>query len=55
LTSRVVIEQAKGEISERAHVDLAEAFNRLRSYARNNLLHLTDAAQAAIDRHLTLA
>ena len=30
LTSRVVIEQAKGVISERAGVDLAEAFSRLR-------------------------
>ena len=35
LTSRVVIEQAKGVISERAGVDLAEAFSRLRAYARN--------------------
>ena len=38
LTSRVVIEQAKGVISERAGVDLAEAFSRLRAYARNGNL-----------------
>ena len=49
LTSRVVIEQAKGVISERASVDLAEAFTRLRSYARNRNLRLTDVAQAAVD------
>jgi GAF domain-containing protein len=49
LTSRIVIEQAKGVISERAGVDLAEAFSRLRSYARGNNLRLTDVAQAATE------
>jgi GAF domain-containing protein len=49
LTSRVVIEQAKGVISERAGVDLAEAFARLRRYARNHNLRLTDVAKAAVD------
>ncbi len=49
LTSRVVIEQAKGVISERAGVDLAEAFARLRAYARNGNHRLTDVAQAAVD------
>jgi GAF domain-containing protein len=49
LTSRVVIEQAKGVISERAGIDLAEAFSRLRAHARNHNLRLTDVAQAAID------
>ena len=48
LTSRIVIEQAKGVIAERAGVSLAEAFSRLRSYARNHNLRLTDVAQAAI-------
>src|SRR6266581_3380951 len=48
LTSRVVIEQAKGVISERADVDLAEAFARLRTYARNRNLRLTEVAEAAI-------
>ena len=52
LTSRVVIEQAKGVISERASTDLAEAFSRLRAYARNNNLRLTDVAQAAVDGSL---
>jgi GAF domain-containing protein len=49
LTSRVVIEQAKGVLAERAGVDLAEAFSRLRAYARSSNLRLTDVAQAAID------
>ena len=49
LTSRIVIEQAKGVISERTGVDLAEAFSRLRAYARNHNLRLTDVARAAID------
>jgi len=49
LTSRVVIEQAKGVIAERADADLAEAFSRLRTYARNHNLRLTDVAQAAVD------
>ncbi len=49
LSSRVVIEQAKGVISERASVDLAEAFTRLRAYARSRNHRLTDVARAAID------
>src|SRR5260370_22072173 len=48
LTSRVVIEQAKGVIAERADVDLAEAFSRLRRYARNHNLRLTEVAEAAV-------
>jgi GAF domain-containing protein len=49
LTSRVVIEQAKGVLAERAGIDLAEAFSRLRGYARSGNLRLTDVARAAID------
>ncbi|MHB1446488.1 MAG: GAF and ANTAR domain-containing protein [Acidimicrobiales bacterium] len=52
LTSRVLIEQAKGVISERAGVSLAEAFSRLRGYARSHNLRLTDVAQAAIENRL---
>jgi GAF domain-containing protein len=49
LTSRIVIEQAKGVISERAGVDLTEAFSRLRVFARNSNRRLTDVAQATVD------
>ena len=45
----MAIEQAKGVVSERAGVTLAEAFSRLRAYARNRNLRLTDVAQAAVD------
>jgi GAF domain-containing protein len=49
LTSRIIIEQAKGVIAERAGIDLAEAFARLRAYARGHNLLLTAVAQAAVD------
>ena len=52
LTSRIIIEQAKGVIHERAGIDMSQAFARLRKYARNNSLRLTDVAQAAIDGSL---
>jgi GAF domain-containing protein len=48
LTSRIVIEQAKGVISERAGIDLAEAFARLRTHSRNTNQRLTDVAHAAV-------
>ncbi len=49
LDSRVVIEQAKGVISERAGIDLSEAFTRLRQYSRNHAIRLAVVAQAAVD------
>ncbi len=52
LTSRIVIEQAKGVISERAGIGLAEAFGRMRNYARHHNLRLTDVAQAAVNGSL---
>ena len=49
LTSRIVIEQAKGVISERAGISLAEAFGGMRDYARHHNRRLTEVAQAAVD------
>lgn len=49
LTSRIIIEQAKGVIFERARVDMADAFALLRTHARSHNLLLTDVAKAAID------
>jgi AmiR/NasT family two-component response regulator len=41
-------------LAGRAGVDLAEAFSRLRAYARNSKLRLTDVAQATIAGTLDL-
>ena len=49
MTSRIVIEQAKGVIAERAGTSLAEAFSRLRAYARHHNRLLTEVARAAVD------
>jgi GAF domain-containing protein len=48
LTSRIVIEQAKGVIAERARVDMDDAFARLRAYARNNNRGLTEVAEGLV-------
>ena len=55
LNSRIVIEQAKGVVSERASIDMEESFSRLRSYARSHNLRLRDVAQQVIDRTLDSA
>ena len=49
LNSRVVIEQAKGKLAERAGLDMDQAFAVLRSYARDRNLRLSEVAQAFID------
>jgi GAF domain-containing protein len=55
LNSRITIEQAKGAIAERAHIDMDEAFRRLRAYARDQNARLTDVAEAVVARTLTAA
>jgi GAF domain-containing protein len=44
LNSRIVIEQAKGRVSQSAGVDMDQAFKRLRGHARNHNLHLSQLA-----------
>ena len=45
LTSRVVIEQAKGVLSERWRTTMDDAFDRLRRYPRVHNEHLSDVAR----------
>ena len=48
LTSRVVIEQAKGMVAERHQVSMGAAFDTLRRYARDHNMKLTDTATAVV-------
>lgn len=53
LSSRVIVEQAKGMVAERQKLDMDTAFTTMRSYARNNNLRLVDVAHAVIAGDLT--
>jgi AmiR/NasT family two-component response regulator len=48
LTSRIVIEQAKGILAERYRLDLERAFDALRAAARSNRMRLHDLAASVI-------
>ncbi len=48
LTSRVLIEQAKGIIAERHQIDMDQAFSLLRHAARNRRHRLSDLATAIV-------
>jgi GAF domain-containing protein len=50
LNSRIVIEQAKGILSARRQVGIAEAFTLMRAFARNHNQLLADVAMAIINR-----
>ena len=52
LTSRVVLEQAKGSIAQRGTVTMDEAFEILRRYARDHNQRLTDVASGVVGRTL---
>lgn len=54
LNSRVLIEQAKGVISQLNNVDMNEAFALLRSYARGHNQALNETAGKVISRSITL-
>ncbi len=53
LTSRIVLEQAKGIVSERATISLDEAFALMRAHARRNHLQIGAVAKAIIDATIT--
>lgn len=52
LSSRITVEQAKGVLSQRGGIGMAEAFGALRQYARDHNLKLADLAQQLIERRL---
>jgi GAF domain-containing protein len=49
LNSRIVIEQAKGKISQAANIDMDRAFQRLRAHARKYNLRLSQLAADIAD------
>ncbi|WP_051790959.1 GAF and ANTAR domain-containing protein [Amycolatopsis jejuensis] len=55
LTSRVVIEQAKGMLAEHGAVSMDEAFAQLRGYARAHHQRLTDLAREVAEGTADLA
>jgi hypothetical protein len=48
LESRIVIEQAKGIVAERAGVGVDVAFQRIRRYSRDHNRRLTDVARDVV-------
>jgi hypothetical protein len=54
LTSRIVIEQAKGFLAERIGIDVDEAFALLRGYARDHNRKLTEVATDVLENRLTI-
>jgi GAF domain-containing protein len=48
LNSRIIIEQAKGMISQATRCDMDQAFSRLRAHARNRNEGLTDVATSVV-------
>jgi GAF domain-containing protein len=55
LNSRIVIEQAKGMVAERAGLNMEQAFSMLRDHARNHNLRLVDVARDVISGTLPAA
>src|SRR3954447_10387770 len=49
LNTRVLIEQAKGVIAERRHLDMDQSFALLRNSARGHNRRLSDLARAVVD------
>ena len=52
LNSRIIIEQAKGMVSQATRTDMDHAFSRLRTYARNHNLGLTEVANMVVSNAL---
>jgi len=54
LNSRIVIEQAKGVVAERRHLDMDQAFTLLRGTARASNRRLSELARAVVEGSGTL-
>jgi hypothetical protein len=52
LTSRVIIEQAKGVVAERGNLTMDVAFERLRQYARRRNLRLSEISRQVVETGL---
>jgi hypothetical protein len=52
LSSRIVIEQAKGALAHKLELDTDQAFEALRRYSRDHNQRLADTAAAIVDRSL---
>ncbi|WP_209306343.1 GAF and ANTAR domain-containing protein [Blastococcus sp. CT_GayMR19] len=53
LTSRIVLEQAKGVLAQQGLLPMEDAFAALRRYARDHNLRLTAVAEAVVARRLS--
>jgi ANTAR domain len=53
LDTRVVIEQAKGVLTERFGLDVHDAFDMLRTSARSNRIRLRDLAERVVESRQT--
>ena len=54
LTSRIVIEQAKGVVAYTNGVSIEDAFALIRKYARSHQVGLSQVAARLVDRSLRL-
>jgi GAF domain-containing protein len=54
LSSRIVVEQAKGYMAHANQMDVDDAFQIIRTYARSHALKLTDVARSIVNHELTL-
>ena len=52
LNSRIIIEQAKGMVSQATRTDMDHAFSRLRTHARNHNLGMTEVANMLVSNAL---
>jgi GAF domain-containing protein len=54
LTTRIAIEQAKGVLAERSGLEMNDAFEAIRAYARSQNQHLTAVAKDIIENKVPL-